>query len=330
VNSRPNIPWSALAGPLSAIGGSNHRVVYTHLVTERAHSYFGTSQLPAVFDAQIRFLTKYYDVITLSEAVRRAKAGDSLKGTASISTDDGFVENYTTIAPILESYGVTGTFFCVSECIDNRTMMWRSQIFHLLHTTEPAAIRQAMHGVAERFQISQPAPTEGLLEWSAKWDQERKGDYTSEIWNRCARESLDSVLATRLPYLTSVHLKDLVARGHSIGSHSVTHPICPRLPLERFVSEVLDSADELSELSGSEVRLFAYPFGQRPSPELESAIANTASVDALLGISSTLRNGDDPLLWERDNLEFGSWRSQAEFSLKPWARRLKHSKLFHR
>ena len=317
------LSWSRLIAPFTRLGRSGHRTVYYHRVAANDVSYFESRVDPDVFEAQIGFLTRHFDVIPLTEAIRRARTGGSLEGTVSVTTDDGFVENHTLIAPILERYGASGTFFCVSSCTDNRWMMWRSQTQHLNRTVDPRTLKSAMKGVADVFGIRPPNDNESLASWTIGWEGATKDDQVQELWNRCDIEPMAQFLDRSKPYLTTDQLQDLVARGHTIGSHSATHPVCSGLPAEEFVVEVTRSCDELAELSGSPVRTFAYPFGERAQPDAEAALATAGRVDCLLGIRAKMDNRQDPMLWERDNLEFGAWRSQLEFTVKPLARRVR-------
>ena len=317
-----SLPWGRLMSPLARIGRSQHRIAYCHLVAEQGHSYFANHVTPDVFDAQVRFLSQNFDVISLGEAVQRASRGEPLAGTVSITTDDGFVENFTNAAPILESHGATGTFFCVSSCVDNRWMMWRSQIMHLSQTVSEARLRNAMAGVASRFDLVPPAADIDAMAWTISWNAALKDTYVGELWRLCDIEPLDDFLGRSKPYLTSAQLQDLVRRGHEVGSHTATHPVCSSLTTAEFSSELKSSCEELTKLSGMAVRTFAYPFGQRAAPETEAELARAGLVDCMLGIRSKANNGSDTFSWERDNLEFRGFRSQFEFAAKPLIRRL--------
>ncbi|MEZ4521739.1 MAG: polysaccharide deacetylase family protein [Thermomicrobiales bacterium] len=56
-------------------------------------------------------------------------------------------------------------------------------------------------------------------------------------------------------------LRDLVARGHEIGSHSFSHPYLTQVSDDQLWYEVYDSRIALEEITGSRVNFFAYPFG---------------------------------------------------------------------
>lgn len=56
-------------------------------------------------------------------------------------------------------------------------------------------------------------------------------------------------------------LKNLVKSGHTIGSHTRSHPALSNTPETQLNSEISESADFLEEKLNIEISHFAYPFG---------------------------------------------------------------------
>lgn len=61
--------------------------------------------------------------------------------------------------------------------------------------------------------------------------------------------------------LTPDQLRDLIARGHEIGSHSYEHPSLTTVSDEQLWREVHASREELRRITGTEINFFAYPNG---------------------------------------------------------------------
>ncbi len=61
---------------------------------------------------------------------------------------------------------------------------------------------------------------------------------------------------------TAEQLRDLVARGHDIGSHSASHASLPAVSDEQLWREVAGTREELSQILGRPVNYFAYPYGE--------------------------------------------------------------------
>lgn len=76
--------------------------------------------------------------------------------------------------------------------------------------------------------------------------------------------------------------KDEVAevyKDHEVASHSVTHPKLVGMPLEEVNKEILDDVKALHELTGKDIRGFAYPYGVWDK-ELMDRLANLGIVYA--------------------------------------------------
>lgn len=55
--------------------------------------------------------------------------------------------------------------------------------------------------------------------------------------------------------------KEIVARGHEIGMHSVSHPDFTKLNEEQIKKELLDNQKMIKDITGFEANLFRPPFG---------------------------------------------------------------------
>jgi peptidoglycan/xylan/chitin deacetylase (PgdA/CDA1 family) len=72
-------------------------------------------------------------------------------------------------------------------------------------------------------------------------------------------------------FLSSAELKEMIAAGWEIGSHSMTHSDLTQLDRSEWRREILDSRLTLERELGVEVDSFAYPFGSF-IPDLASVI----------------------------------------------------------
>ena len=63
-------------------------------------------------------------------------------------------------------------------------------------------------------------------------------------------------------HMSAEELRELVALGWEIGSHTMTHPDLTRLSPSGLMAELVDSKSLLEDLLGARVRFLAYPFGR--------------------------------------------------------------------
>ena len=60
--------------------------------------------------------------------------------------------------------------------------------------------------------------------------------------------------------MSTTQIKNLVARGHDIGSHTVSHPHLPQLSASALTNELKNSDTFLTNLLGRPMNIFATPY----------------------------------------------------------------------
>jgi|SRR5690349_10507183 len=78
----------------------------------------------AEFERYLRFFSKFFDVVPLTELLDRLKKGVDLGSTLTITFDDGYKGNATTAAPILERHGLRACFFVATGFIGTHRIPW--------------------------------------------------------------------------------------------------------------------------------------------------------------------------------------------------------------
>jgi peptidoglycan/xylan/chitin deacetylase (PgdA/CDA1 family) len=84
---------------------------------------------PSVFRDFIRWLAPRAVVIESGESYqKRAHAGHDSRNRAALTFDDGFLDHYTNVFPLLQDYGITGTFFVCTGLVGRPGGLTRSMI----------------------------------------------------------------------------------------------------------------------------------------------------------------------------------------------------------
>ena len=76
----------------------------------------------------------------------------------------------------------------------------------------------------------------------------------TDAWDRAIGEP-------PLPLMDDAQIRDWLAAGQEIGSHTLTHPHLPALPREQAQAEISDSKKHLEDRFGVPIRHFCYPYG---------------------------------------------------------------------
>jgi peptidoglycan/xylan/chitin deacetylase (PgdA/CDA1 family) len=63
------------------------------------------------------------------------------------------------------------------------------------------------------------------------------------------------------PIMDAAQVRDWLAAGHEIGSHTMTHPFLTKIPLSQAREEITASRKQLEDLFGRPILHFCYPYG---------------------------------------------------------------------
>jgi peptidoglycan/xylan/chitin deacetylase (PgdA/CDA1 family) len=90
----------------------------------------------ATFRVTLRMLRRYYEFVTLPDAVRLCREGRADGRYLCFSFDDGFRDNYELIAPLLDEHGARACFFVATNLIGGDDAARRRILREQLHTSE--------------------------------------------------------------------------------------------------------------------------------------------------------------------------------------------------
>ena len=154
--------------------------------------------------------------------------------------------------------------FAVSDFIDRKCWLWTDKLPFIVFQTK-----------AERLSVS---VADSVIDVQLDGRSSRR-DAAARINavlksapDDVKEEAIDSLLwqaGVELPCrpppesrpVTWDELREMDAAGVEIESHTVTHPILPRIDSDRLVSELTESRRRLEEMLDHEVNLFCYPNG---------------------------------------------------------------------
>lgn len=96
-------------------------------------------------------------------------------------------------------------------------------------------------------------------------------------------------------YLSADEIREMIAHGVSVGSHTHTHPRLAKLSAEQVRHELTASREALTRLTGEVPRWLCYPYGS-----FSPAVAEAAREAGYAGALSTIRDNrprPDQLYW---------------------------------
>jgi peptidoglycan/xylan/chitin deacetylase (PgdA/CDA1 family) len=86
-----------------------------------------------LFNEQIKYINKFYNVISIEEVVHAIDTGDKLPPKAALLTfDDGYIDHYTNVLPVLDQHNLKGCFFVPAKAIAEHTILDVNKIHFVL------------------------------------------------------------------------------------------------------------------------------------------------------------------------------------------------------
>lgn len=240
----------------------------------------------AMFDRQMAYMARHYNVLPLSDLVGRLSSGERLPPyTAVITFDDGFRNNLTVALPILQKYHLPATIFLATSFISSDGLgLWTERVDSLIHRTSVQNLRLTLDGVEKSFPLRTSADREiasdqvraflktldpaqrkaALKELDDQLEEKAdrrpsKNDNGSE-----SSESHEQSAATteeRYTFLTWQQVQMMARCSITFGSHTHGHAILAPLSETDLNFELTESRRLIEEYSGVTCTLFSYPNG---------------------------------------------------------------------
>lgn len=303
---RPIIRWAAGRGDANRLS-----IFIYHRVLPAPDPLFPGEVDAAQFDAQVAWITRWFTVLPLAEAVQRMQHGSLPRGTAAITFDDGYADNLQLAEPVLRRHGACATLFVATGFLDGG-IMWNDRVIEAVRRTRQLALSLP-------DLLPQPLPLADL-------DQRRAA--ISQLIGRIKYLPMDErdravadvvrAAAVAVPddlMLTSEDLRRWHAAGQQVGAHTVNHPILAQLSDAAAWDEISRGRDALQSLLDSRIGLFAYPNGRPGSDYLPVHVdmVRKLGFDAAVSTSwgaATARSSSHELPrftpWDRSRLRFGA------------------------
>ncbi len=242
-----------------------------HRVRPEADPLFPNEATVASFRERMLWIRDWFNVLPLDDAVARLAAGGLPARAAAITFDDGYADNATLAAPILQELGLHATFFIASGFLDGGRM-WNDTLIESVRRCPATSLDLAAIGLGQ-FDLATLDMRRAALQTLVRTLKHLPPDERQrrvDIVANSARAELPKTLM-----MTSTELRRVAAMGMGIGAHTVHHPILKALDDRSAREEIAGSREQLEGIVRQPVTLFAYPNG-RPGADYGTRDAELA------------------------------------------------------
>ncbi len=285
-------------------------ILIYHRVFDQPDPFHADVPDTKMFSWQMELLHRYYNVVSLAEAIELLQSGQLPAQTACVTFDDGYADNFLHALPVLKQWNIPAAFFVASGFL-NGGMMWNDIVLESIRSLKDDQLdlqtvglqRYTLGNLQQRQQIAND-----LLQTIKYMPPNQRSEVTNYLAELAKHHLPDNLM------MTTDQLKQLHAAGMEIGGHTVSHPILSSLTTDQAEQEISNGREQLSAmLDGANIRYFAYPNG-KPGQDFtneHAKIVKQTGFDAAVSTRWSAATTDSDLFqlprftpWDKTPLKF--------------------------
>ena len=214
------------------------------------------------FHNQIEMLSKQYKFVTLSELIKNP----TNRPCCVFSFDDGLIDGFNNVLPILHKFGAKGTFF-ISTSVLLGKMLAAQKRHMLLSKLGPIKFTEEFNKkVSNKNKITS---SENYQDYYHRDDVATANlkyhlDYcvgSEEALQKVFSKFFNEKKELQSLYLSENQIKIMLSKGMEIGSHGHTHQHLSRLSGSKLISEITKPQKILKDHFSIDIKTMSYPFG---------------------------------------------------------------------
>lgn len=236
-----------------------------------------------LFKNQIEFMKNSFNVVTMEQVLENIQ-GEGMHGLPEnallLTFDDGYADNYTVAYPILEEYGLQGSFFIPGKTFATHQLLDVNKIHYILASADIyklvddlkkqmdyyrgseyqyASTDELFHeyAVANRFDIKETIFVKRMLQ--TVLPEKLRNTISSNLFEKYVGVT-EEQLAYEL-YMTEEQIRTMKRHGMFIGIHGYDHYWLGNLPKDKMKQDILMALDTLDEFIDRKQWVMNYPYG---------------------------------------------------------------------
>ena len=277
-----------------------------------------------LFDEQMRILRQKYNPVTLDDIADWMNGSEKLPPrSVAVTFDDGFEDNYTFAAPLMEKYGIFGAIYLTVNAVMKNELPWFCRTIYLFEEAKRRNVVLTDEELGRTWNLGNSGENrESFLRYSnpcATMTSESMENYVAKLEHWFGFK-LDLTQGPRM--MTFDQARELRQRGHIIGNHTFSHGNMGHIPSEALEQEIAKANEILEKELGGKSEHFSYPHPCLNPQWSEQSLAMTKRIGfktAVLTDAGLVTKMSNPLLLQRvyignDNAEVFCWRLENAFA----------------
>lgn len=259
-------------------------IVTYHYVRDMARSKYPKIKGLSIslFIKQLNWLSKNYEFVTMQNCIDAVYSNAAFPDKAVLLTfDDGYMDHFTAVFPILKERGIQGCFFPSAKAVWKREVLDVNKIhFILASTKKPGDLLNIIYAYLDEYRMKYNLQSNRYcFSKSAKedtFDSEEvvlikrllQRELDEQVRKSIINRLFSKYVTTDEPnfsaelYMNAEQLKYMVNEGMYVGAHGYKHCWLNRLPPDQQNKEVDLSLDFLKTIGApTDNWAMCYPYG---------------------------------------------------------------------
>lgn len=261
-----------------------------------------------LFRQQIEFLISNFNIVTMEQVMDAVEGKFDLPERAMLLTfDDGYIDNYTVAFPVLDEFGVQGSFFIPGKTFSTHQLLDVNKVHYILASADiynlVEDVKKEMnyyrgkefdyaptdelfheYAIANRFDVKETVFVKRMLQ--TVLPEKLRNIISSNLFQKYVGVT-EEQLAYEL-YMTEEQIRTMKRHGMFIGLHGYDHYWLGNLSQEQMEQDISKALDTLDEFIDRKRWVMNYPYGNYNQGVLDYI----KSQGACVGLTTEVRVAD--------------------------------------
>ncbi len=255
-----------------------------------------------LFKKQLEFFLCKFHIVTMEEVIAAVQEGYDLPENALLLTfDDGYIDHYLYVMPLLKEYGIQGSFFVPGKTFVERILLNVNKVHFILASSDfqillPNLLKKlnyyrgqefdypsnedllAEYAIANRFDCKEVIFIKRILQ--VVLPEKLRSKISSEMFEEYV--GIKEEIFARELYLSYDQIKCMKKNGMFFGIHGYGHYWMNKLSPEQLQHDITKALTCMDELIDSNCWVINYPYGSYSA----DVIDYVKSRGSVLGLST--------------------------------------------
>lgn len=289
-----------------------HRILDKNEIS-KSYSQNGIIVSTQTFESQMRFLKKFFNVISIDELKDHITQKKTFTSESCLVTfDDGWKDNFINAYPMLKKYRIPAVIFLPTEYIGTGKRFWQERLNNMLKILHyrcksdiklnEKALKNFRESELRKIIISDGKDLEEQISNFVAKQKQHKEEIIEKLIDKMTRflEIEDHKITQIDDFMNWDEIRIMSNGGVDFGSHGKSHRI---LTQNQSIAseEILESKRIIEKKLGAEIYSFSYPNGVY-NKEVVKLVKKSGYCIAFGTESGFVSSKDDPFTLKRINI----------------------------